>query len=67
MSKEKAEVKTAVKVSEYQGNQMFGVWKVDEEGNSTSNFPVVSFGITKAKKILEHLEELKEYVKEQEK
>lgn len=58
------EKKTKVSIENFKGNRMFAVWEVDEDDSPVSDYPVVSFGKTKAKAILKHLEELEEFVDE---
>ena len=59
MSKE-----TRVIAGEFKGNALFSIFTFDGEEQST--YPVVSFGVKKAQAILDHLEELQEWVISQE-
>lgn len=61
MSEELAPHSTAVE--EFKGNKIFKIFKVDEQGNELENYStIVSFGLTKAKYILEHIDEIKSFV-----
>ena len=52
-------------VDEYKGNKILKIYKVDEEGNELEKYgTIVSFGLTKAKYILEHIEDIKKFVEE---
>ncbi|MCP4914437.1 MAG: hypothetical protein GY909_15085 [Oligoflexia bacterium] len=53
-------------IDEYKGNKIVKIYKVDEEGNELEKYgTIVSFGLTKAKYILEHIDEIKEFVESQ--
>ena len=58
---------TKVEIQESKYGKMFTVWKVlgeTSEGEIIKpEYPEVKFGIKKAKAILEHVEELKQFVK----
>lgn len=56
------EKKTKVFLEEYKGNKTFSIWEVDDLGNKSGKIPVIGFGIVKAKAILKHLEDIKEFV-----
>lgn len=50
-------------VEEFKGNKIFKIYKVDEAGKELENYStIVSFGVTKAKYILEHFDEIKKFV-----
>lgn len=52
-------------IDEYKGNPLFKIYKVDDEGNEVEKYgTIVSFGVTKAKYILENIEAIKEFVAE---
>ncbi|MFG1481352.1 hypothetical protein ACRXCV_04355 [Halobacteriovorax sp. GFR7] len=52
-----------VGVEEFKGNKIFKIYKVDDEGNELEKYgTVMSFGLTKAKYILEHVDEIKKFV-----
>lgn len=60
-------MKTQVVENTYKDKKMFCVHDVEkfENGKPKENaYPVVSFGIKKAKVILNHIEELKQFVKD---
>jgi hypothetical protein len=58
-------MKTKVVKNIYNGKEMFCILKTDENGEpAVGQRAVVNFGITKAKAIVDHLEELKKYVDE---
>lgn len=53
---------------EFKGKPMFKIVKVDENGVELEQYSfVISFGLPKAKAILENLEELKKFVAENDK
>lgn len=52
---------------EFKGNPMFQIFEVDEDGQPTSEYAVVKFGIRKAKAVLEHMDDLKAFVEENDK
>jgi len=45
------------KITEYKGRPIFGIYKTTEE-----TYPVVSFGLEKAKVILAHIDGIKSFV-----
>jgi hypothetical protein len=50
-------------VEEFKGNKIFKIYKVDDEGNELEKYgTVMSFGLTKAKFLLEHVEDIKKFV-----
>lgn len=58
----------AVGVDEYKGNKILKIYKIDEEGKELEKYgTIVSFGLTKAKYILEHFEDIKKFVENQSK
>lgn len=56
---------TAVFLEEFKGYPIFAIYKVGKNGRKIGFKPTISFGATKAKAILAHLEELKEWVETQ--
>lgn len=54
-----------ITVEEFKGNKIFKIYKVDDEGNELEKYgTIVSFGLTKARYILEHVEDIKKFVEE---
>jgi hypothetical protein len=55
---------TKVLPNEFNGKSLFSVFEVDENGEKTNDkgYPIVSFGLKKAKALLDHVDELKDYV-----
>lgn len=52
-----------VTVEEYKGNKIFKIYKVDDQGNELEKYgTIMSFGITKAKYLLEHMDDIKKFV-----
>ena len=49
---------------EYKGHKTIAIWQVDPAGNKVGTYPAVSFGLTKAKLILENIDLIKEIVEE---
>lgn len=54
--------KTKAFVGEFKGHKTFGVWEVDNSGQKTGKFPIVSVGIRKAEALATHMEELGQFV-----
>lgn len=55
-------MKTKVFDGKHEGTK--AVWEIDDEGEKVGNFPIVSMRKKKFKAILEHADELKEFVEE---
>lgn len=47
---------------EFKGNNVIKIIKVDEEGEQVGNYPVISFGLAKAKAIVDHIEDIKQFI-----
>ncbi len=60
----KEKQKTKVFFGDYRGTATFEVWPVDENGEKVGEYFLVSFGAKKAKAIIEHVDELTEWVDE---
>lgn len=62
----KETIETKVLENDYNGKPMFSIYEIDEEGNKAGyqERPVVNRGIRKAKYLLDHIEDLKEFVTE---
>ncbi len=58
-------MKTRVEPNKYGKHNLFSVFEV-LENDVISEKPIVSFGVKKAKAILKHMEELKQFIKENE-
>ena len=63
MSKE--ESNTRAVPGDYKGSPTFSIFEF--KGESQSQYPIVGFGVKKAKAILAHIEELKDWVDKQKK
>jgi len=50
----------------FKGNATIGIWKVDANGNTVGKVPIISFGYNKAKAIANHVQELLDWVAQQE-
>ena len=57
MSKETT--KTVCELSEYKGSPVIGIWAVNENGEKTGSFPIISFGKAKAKALIDHHNDIK--------
>ena len=55
-------MRSKVFIDDFKGHKLFAVWEVDDNGEKVGNFPIVSVGSKKAATILQHLQELQEYV-----
>lgn len=53
--------KTKVVPHKYGKHELFAVFAVDENGEPSEK-PIVSFGVKKAKAVLEHVDELKYFM-----
>ncbi|EQC50091.1 hypothetical protein M899_2885 [Bacteriovorax sp. BSW11_IV] len=52
-----------IAVEEFKGNKIFKIFKVDDEGNEIEKYgTILSFGVTKAKYLLEHIDDIKKFV-----
>lgn len=56
---------TEVFIDEFKGYPVFAIWAVDSIGNKSGGKPVVSFGLNKALAILKHLDEVEQWVNEE--
>lgn len=54
--------KTKAVRGQYNGRPTISIWEVDPAGNPTGKAPIVSFGVTKGKAIVEHQEEIKQFL-----
>jgi hypothetical protein len=45
-------------VEKFKGNNIISIWEVDSDGKKTSSYPLVSFGVKKAKLVSTHIEEI---------
>lgn len=62
MIKKESSKETKVFIDEFNGRPMFGVWEVDPAGNKAKATPIVSFGMAKAKAVMKHIEDLKDFL-----
>lgn len=54
---------TKAEEGEYKGNTLFKVIEVEEDGETPkSDYPVISFGLKKARALVNHIDELKAFV-----
>ncbi len=56
--------KTAVFVEDYKGKPTFGIWNVDADGDKVGDYPLIAFGLKKAEALIDHRDELEEYVQD---
>ena len=61
----KKELQSKVVLGEFKGNPIFSVFEFD--GEERKDYPMFSFGFKKAKALLSHLGEIKEWVESLEK
>ena len=52
---------TKVFIDVFKGYKCFAIWTVDEHGNKTGKYPVVSVGTRKVAGLINHLDELKDF------
>ena len=58
-------MRTKVFIESFKGNKVLSVWNVDNDTNEKiGKFPLISFGLRKAKSIVDHIDKIKEFVKE---
>lgn len=48
----------------FKGNNIIAIWDVDKDGKKTGTYPLVSFGVKKAKMISEHIDEIEKFIVE---
>lgn len=53
--------KTVTVTGEYKGNKTLSIYKADEEGLPVSDFPIITIGKAKAKALVAHIDDLKEF------
>jgi hypothetical protein len=54
--------KTACERGSYNGRPTLSIWEIDPAGNKLGKAPIVSFGVTKAKEIVEHKDEIVKFL-----
>lgn len=54
--------KRIIELGEFKGRPLLSVWSVDDNGDKVGKYPVISFGLGKARAILEHVEDIKKFV-----
>jgi len=64
--KSKGKEKTYVIEQKYKGTKTIAIFKGEEDDHEEGSFPVVAFGLTKAKAIIKHYDDIKAWVKSQE-
>lgn len=65
MNTTKEKRKTLIKFSEFKGKNILNIFNFRDDG-ATYDKPALSFGVGKAKMILDNIEEIKKFVKENE-
>lgn len=61
------EQKTKVFIEKPFKHKLFMICEVDENGNKSTPFPIVSMGIKKLSAIVEHIDEARKFVEENKK
>jgi hypothetical protein len=56
-------MKTEVEITEFKGAPLLQIWEIDEEGKRKP-FPIVAFGLKKAKAIVKHIEDIEAFTEE---
>ncbi len=64
--KKKTEAATFVVEQEFRGSKTLGIFEGEEGDDTEGKFPVIAFGLKKAKAIVKHLDEIKVWIEEQE-
>lgn len=59
-------MKTEVEIGSFKGSPTLTIWELDEE-NRRSKYPLIGFGVKKAKELLTHLEAIQQFVQSNEK
>ena len=58
MARKKA-TDTIVEESEWKGSPTVGIWEVDEDGEKTSEWPLLQMGKKKAQAVVKHIDAIK--------
>ena len=56
---------TVGSVEEWKGHSIYTIWETDANGTKRWKKPLISFGLNKAQAILEHSDEINEFIKEE--
>lgn len=56
--------KTKAFQDEYKGKPTLAIHNVDSSGEPVGDFPIISFGVAKAKAILKHIKDIEAFVEE---
>lgn len=46
----------------YKGQTIFAIWEVDEQDKKVGQYPILSFGLKKAKVMNDHIQDLKNFI-----
>jgi hypothetical protein len=55
-------INTKLEQGEFKGKPTISIWKVNENGEKASEYPIIAFGLGKARVILDNIEEIKKFV-----
>lgn len=53
--------KTVVRESQWNGRPVLEIWVVDDKGQNRYERPLISFGVQKAKALLEHIDQIQNF------
>ena len=53
---------TEVRIDKFKGTDIFAVWETDKD----AEYPIISFGLKKAKALVDHYDELLQFIRTQE-
>lgn len=56
---------TKVTKDTYKGKNILVINRVDDSGETLDKYPVISFGLRKAKAIIENVDEIKKFIEEE--
>lgn len=57
-------VDSQTEITRFNNSPVLQIWGIDEQGKQVAETPMVSFGVMKAKEIVKHIEEIKQFIKD---
>lgn len=56
-------VTSEIEIGEYRGSPTLSIWEIDEDGKR-KQFPIISFGVKKAKALMYHTEDIEQFIED---